>query len=27
MSKEDAMKKYVEKLTKLNPKWNLKAKL
>ncbi len=27
MSKEEAMKKYVERLTKINPKWNLKAKL
>jgi acyl-CoA-binding protein len=27
LSKEDAMKKYVERLTKINPKWNLKPKL
>ena len=27
MSKEEAMKKYVERLTNINPKWNLKPKL
>jgi acyl-CoA-binding protein len=27
ISKEDAMKTYIEKLTKINPKWNLKPKL
>jgi acyl-CoA-binding protein len=27
ISKEEAMKKYVEKLTKINPKWNLSPKL
>lgn len=27
ISKDEAKKKYVEKLTRINPKWNLNAKL